>query len=137
MKTSRTLFLIVSSMFVCIGLLHLWVHFAELITVEYESALSPIDHLVLNGQSAHIWLLWQGFSFMMGIGLIFIGLLNFGYLLGKNAMQSPPLMVFGIMIAFLGFVIFSGFRYFEMVQVYGGILGIILLSIAAYKKKFA
>ncbi|MEM6343632.1 MAG: hypothetical protein AAF927_07110 [Bacteroidota bacterium] len=135
MKTSRILFLIVSAMFVAIGSLHLTVHFSALTNDDYQAALSAIDFLQLSGKPAHIWLLWQGFSMMMGVGLIGIGLLNLGYLLGNSPLFSPPIAVFIIMILFLIVVIVSGFLYFEMAQVYGGILGIGLLLLSLFYKK--
>ncbi|MEL7531538.1 MAG: hypothetical protein AAFN10_09535 [Bacteroidota bacterium] len=136
MKIARILFLIVSTMFIGIGALHLAVHFTVLHSADYQAALAPIDHLSLNGQQANIWLLWQGFSMMMGVGLICIGLLNFGYLLGNTPLLNPPNAVIGIMFLFLAVVILSGFLYFSMAQVIGGALGICLLVITAiYKPK--
>ncbi|MEL6846020.1 MAG: hypothetical protein AAFP02_22655, partial [Bacteroidota bacterium] len=72
-----------------------------------------------------------------GIGLIMIGLLNWAYLRSVYAPPTPPFSVLLLMVGFLLVVIYSGFAFFGMRQVYGGILGISLLIWAGIAKKMA
>jgi len=134
MRLSRLCYLIVGVMFVLIGLLHLQVHFSALTTEDLASAL---DHSFdLLGDETNAWPLWQGFSFMMGVLLIFIGLFNLitHKSLAKN--ECPPIPQILLTMLILATVIFSGVFYFSSMQIYGGIFGMILLAGSLIAQKF-
>ncbi|MEM1121142.1 MAG: hypothetical protein AAGJ18_11890, partial [Bacteroidota bacterium] len=66
---------------------------------------------------------------MMGILLIFVGLLHLS-LLRQTAKNSYPLVGGSVlMIGMLVFVIYAGYHFFSAWQVYGGSFGLIIQTV--------
>ena len=125
MKATGILHAIVATSFIVIGLLHSYVHCQELISPSYGNAFASVDHLELMGNEADVWRLWQGFSLMMGVSFIVIGLFNLEFLrVNKFAPQSNGTII--IMIILLSTIVHAGVNYFSAMQLYGGIIGLLL-----------
>lgn len=123
-KLSRILSNVVAILFVLIGILHTDVHFRELASIEVKSRLSIIHDISLLREQADIWKLWQGFSFMMGVGFIIIGMLRLLGIQTQNVRKE--VMGAATMHLLLIVVIFSGILFFAPPQIYGGVIGLIL-----------
>jgi len=109
-------------MAILIGLEHLRVHFAQLVSPELASRLG-FDLEVL-GHPMDVYGAWQGFSFMMGVSFVTIGLLLLVAYLRRG--EAPGVMVFAVLIMFLSAVVYSGVHYFGPKQIYGGLFGVVL-----------
>ena len=117
----------VATMFILIGLLHLQVHYADLVTPELEEQFSQVDQLVIMETPADAYRNWQGFSFMMGVCFVVIGLLNISMArLAQN--QIPRGFTFSMMLL-MASVSYAGYHFFTPFQLYGGIFGLSLLTL--------
>ncbi|MEM6737115.1 MAG: hypothetical protein AAF620_13705 [Bacteroidota bacterium] len=123
-KVPNVLSGIVAILFIIIGLVHTEVHFRELDNAKVQLRLTAIDDLQLLGQPANIWKLWQGFSFMMGICFLIIGILRLLSIQTKN-LKNQLIGAF-TMVFLLIVVIISGRLFFSAFQIYGGLLGLLL-----------
>lgn len=132
MKLSRILYQIVAAMFIFIGLLHLNVHYTELVTPELQKALE--FDIALMGNESDVYKMWQGFSFMMGVCFIIIGLLNLVFIRGIGKTKFPPTGAIIIMMLLMSAVTYSGANFFGPPQFYGGIFALICLSISLIQK---
>ena len=128
MKASRIIYQFVAIMFILIGLLHTKVHFAELVTPELQEALS--FDISLMGNKAGVYKMWQGFSFMMGVCFIIIGLLNLVFIQAIGKEKSPPVGAIIVMMILMSAVTYSGANFFGPQQFYGGIFALVCLSIS-------
>jgi len=128
MKLSRILYQFVAGMFILIGLLHLQVHYAELVSPELQKALG--FDISLMGNNADVYKMWQGFSFMMGVCFIIIGLLNLVFIRGIGKENFPPVGAIIVMMLLMSAVTYSGANFFGPEQFYGGIFALICLSIS-------
>lgn len=127
-KIARILFLIVGCIFpLFIGGLHTLTHFRELLTPEIFDYLQK--EVPLLGEKQTLWNVWGMVSFMMGASFIVLGLLNIS--ISKLIPKTKALPVFPIVAVILYqlCVIYVGYEYKGAFQFYGGILGIILISI--------
>lgn len=129
LKTARILQWVVAICYILIGLLHTDVHFRELASEAYGLELSKIQGLELMGQEANVWKLWQGFSLAMGGCFVIVGLLNVSVLLNSKG-QFLPLSFLFIMLLMLLMGAVSGGYYFGSAQLYGGMFGLALQSVA-------
>jgi len=129
LKIARFLQWMIAICYILIGLLHTDVHFREIASEPYALALSKIQGLELMGLEADIWKLWQGFSLMMGGCFVIIGLLNVSALL--NSKGGPlPISFLVIILAVLTLGTIAGLYYFGAFQLYGGIFGMALQTVA-------
>jgi len=129
MKISRSIFVvfgIVAPML--IGGLHTFVHFSDLLSPEIKSILDV--SVPSRDESDLMWNYWGLMSFMMGAAFIVIGLLNLAsYLeLPKNA--NPPIGLILAMLVYLACVVYAGYTFSGEKQLYGGIVGMIAMSVA-------
>ncbi|MEM6642422.1 MAG: hypothetical protein AAF616_05545 [Bacteroidota bacterium] len=123
-KVANILSTIVASLFIAIGLLHTEVHFRELNSSNVKSALVEIKDVQLLGEEADMWRLWQGFSFMMGICFVIIGVLRI-ITMQAQGLKYQLVGAFA-MVVLLVVVIVSGKLFFGPVQTYGGSVGLAL-----------
>ncbi len=123
-KWSGILSRVVAILFILIGLLHTDVHFRELDNKLIEARLSEINDVMLLGKTADIWKLWQGFSFMMGVSFVIIGVLRL-LSIREQFFINERIGAF-TMIILLIIIIISGTKFFGPPQIYGGAFGLLL-----------
>lgn len=129
LKIARFLQWMIAMCYILIGLLHTDVHFREIASDPYALELTKIQGLQLMGLDANIWKLWQGFSLMMGGCFVVIGLLNVSALLNSKG-QPLPISFQMIILAVLALGTVAGVYYFGAFQLYGGIFGMALQTVA-------
>lgn len=112
---------------ILVGILHMSVHFKELIIPQVENYLQK--PIVIMGEDTPIWNAWGVMSVMMGMSFIVIGLLNLATLIkiGENE-NFPTLSLLG-MILYTCSVIYVGHTFNATEQFYGGITGLAMLLI--------
>lgn len=125
-KLARILFLLVGCIFpIFIGALHTITHFKDLVTPEIFEYLQK--EILILGEAQTIWNAWGTVSFMMGVSFIVIGLINISIL--KVTSKALPVLPIVAMIVYLLCVIYVGYTFNGAFQLYGGIVGIILMFI--------
>ncbi|MGB0931365.1 MAG: LIC_13387 family protein [Chitinophagales bacterium] len=129
MTTSIILYLIGSTLFIIIGILHTIVHFKELVSDEVQQKISSIGRIKVAGANAEVWKLWQGMSLLFGVLLSVLGLNN---ILALQTNTSPPLYITLVTMAVLLLVMYSGKKYFGNMQFYGGMFGFVLFGLSLY-----
>lgn len=129
MTTSIILYLIGSTLFIIIGILHTIVHFKQLVSDEVKQKISSIGRIKVVNINAEVWKLWQGMSLLFGILLSVLGLNN---ILALQADASPPVSITLVTMAVLLIVIYSGKKYFGNMQYYGGMFGFVLFGLSLY-----
>ncbi len=129
MTTSTILYLIGSAMFILIGMLHTFVHFKGLVIKEVEDKISNVGYIKVGGHPASVWKMWQGMSLLFGV---FMGILGLNNILAIGGRAYPPLSITLVMMVVLLLVIYSGKKYFTNMQVYGGIVGLLIFGISLY-----
>lgn len=112
---------------ILIGGLHTFVHFKELITPEVQELLR--HEIPLMGGSESLWNTWGLMSFMMGTSFIIIGLLNLTIFLRLDKREFPPIGAILSMMTYLGFVVYAGNQFNAMPQFYGGVFGLIMMTL--------
>ena len=127
MNLGTILYLVGSTMFIVIGLLHTFVHYKILVNPLAQSKMETSGTLRLGTDNVEIWKLWQGMSLLFGLFIVFIGVLNITSWFDLGAVSS---IVCIINMALLLLVIYSGVQFFGKMQIYGGIVGFTFFSIA-------
>lgn len=128
MKIARLALQTVAVVFILIGALHLEVHYRVLVP-ETSATLTQLADLDLGGITGNIYKMWQGFSFMMGVSFIIIGILVLVFM-RKWSQQYPPIPILVIMMILQGAVIYSGYYFFAAPQLYGGMVGLAFLAVS-------
>lgn len=123
-KLAKSLSSIVAMMFIIIGIAHLAVHFTDLTTHSVQEILDTTIPVMNNEES--LWKMWQGYSFMMGICFMIIGLLVLIPILKLKQGEFPLIGHGFVMVLLLAAVSYSGYAFFTTAQLYGGIFGIVL-----------
>jgi len=127
-KIARIIFLIVGAVMpIFVGLVHSYVHLTELITPEIEDFLQK--KFEYSGKTQPLWDAWGVISFMMGISFIVIGLLNISTFRKLSKTEYPPILSILAMIFYLCCVLYVGIEYQAENQLYGGIVGGVLILI--------
>ena len=105
---------------VIIGLMHLYVHFKELM----HPGLRPflMEEVTIATQKQPLWNTWGMTSYMMGISFIIIGLLNTIVLnrIPKKGTPSPWFLT--LILCYYLNVLYAGITFEQNFQTYGGIL---------------
>jgi len=126
-KLARVLYGMNSITCIFIGVLHTYAHYNELATDVIKELLN--HNITVTGQEANIWQLWQGMSIMMGVLLIFVGLLHL-LLLSKVKRENYPSIGGSILMILMLLSIMYVWNLHEGPwQVYGGAFGILLQSV--------
>lgn len=128
MELSSILFTIGSCLFIIIGVLHLWVHFTQLIAAETQEKVRLAKPIVVMKKKVEVLRLWLGFSLIFGVLLLFLGIID---LLSLNLSELNSLSFILICVSnilVLSVIVYSGFRYFGKIQIYGGLLGLFLFG---------
>jgi len=133
-KTARILFIAMAIASILIGVLHQLVHLDELATPALAQSLNfeiPLKGQI-GGEVANAFDLWQGMSLMMGYTLMLFGLthLVIGLRLSKD--ECPPIPFIILMIFQCIGSVYTGIHFFGPAQIYGGLFGIICLSISLF-----
>ena len=124
--TARSLFFIIACTFpIFVGLLHILVHFSELLSTEIQRHLST--EFIILGKRQALWNTWGIVSFMMGAAFVVIGLLNSSIMANLKKTAYPPKSAIGCMVLYQGCVFYVGYSFSQPFQLYGGALGGILL----------
>lgn len=128
MELSRILFAIGSSLFIAIGILHLWVHFTQLIAEETQEKVKMAQRIVVMNKKVEVLRLWLGFSLIFGVLLLFLGIIDLLslHLADLNSLSFILICVSNMLILLV--IIYSGFKYFGKIQIYGGLLGLLLFG---------
>ncbi len=126
-KTAKILYGLNSITTIFIGALHTIAHYQDLVTAKIQSLLE--HNIIVTGQEASIWNLWQGMSLMMGLLLIIVGLLHLVILNDLDKESYPPVGGSLVMMLMLIFVFYAGLNFFSSWQVVGASVGLILQSI--------
>ena len=104
-----------------IGALHTWTHFSQLTGPEVQNQLSM--ELMINGTRQSYWNTWGIMSFMFGVSMMVLGLLNAAHSFRKGSFVPPPVSVIVIMLCFLGCVVYAGIVFEQVLQLIGGLSG--------------
>lgn len=126
MELSRILYICASSLFILVGILHLIVHFKQLISLDTKKKFSSIDKIKVIKRNAEVWKLWQGMSLLFGALTMVLGINNILALLSLGEKSYPSTLICIVNIIVLIIIIYSGYKYFSKMQIYGGFLGLIL-----------
>ena len=128
METARILYIIGSSFFILVGLLHTKVHFAQLVNSSMEQKLKKATTVKLGKVESEIWKLWQGFSLGFGALMMVIGIINILslYELDETAFPSASICIVNLLV--FVFVIYSGKKFFGKMQFYGGFVGVLIFG---------
>lgn len=127
-KITKIIFLIVGVIVpIFIGGLHTYVHFRDLLTPEIFEHLQK--EVVISGKKQAIWYSWGLISFMMGISFIAIGLINLSIFLKTTKEETLPLLAIIAMLFYQFCVIYVGHEFNQAFQYYGGIGGLMLMSL--------
>lgn len=131
MKLSRILFIIFGIVApIAIGLLHLSVHFRDLVTPEINQYLQK--EFFITDKIQPLWNAWGLMSFMMGAAFIVIGLLNLVSFSRLAKDEKPPAGLILVMIMYLVCVIYAGYTFSAWEQFYGSIVGLIGMIVALF-----
>lgn len=115
---------------ITVGIIHTYVHFSDLLSPEIQDYLEK--DFYYSGKEQPLWDAWGIANFMMGISFLVIGLLNIYIYRSLSKTDFPPLpAIFAMLVYILG-VIFVGVQFQQSFQLYGGITGLILLSISLF-----
>ena len=134
-KTARILFIAMAVASVLIGVLHLLVHFDELATPALAQSLNvdfPLKGQIGGNETANAFDLWQGMSIMMGYTLLLFGLTHLVIGLKLSKEECPPIPFIILMILQCVGSVYTGIHFFGPAQIYGGLFGIICLSISLF-----
>ena len=126
MELSGILYICASTLFIIVGILHLIVHFNQLISLETKEKFSSIENIKVIKRSAQVWKLWKGMSLLFGVLLTVLGINNILSLLSLGEKSHPSILICIVNIIVLIIIIYTGFKYFSKMQIYGGFLGLIL-----------
>lgn len=110
-----------------IGAMHLYVHFSDVMTPEVKTYLDK-EILILNNFK-NLWDTLGVVSFMMGISYMAVGLLNSYLYMKLPKAHFPPLTPILVMIGFQCCVTYVGYEYEQGFQLWGGLLGVVLLFV--------
>lgn len=110
-----------------IGGLHMVAHFQDLIKPEVQEFLQK--EIEVTGQTQIMWNTWGVMSVMMGISFIVIGLLNLSTLINTPKMKVVPILSIVAMLVYLIAVIYVGNTFNASMQLYGGVVGMVLTVI--------
>ncbi|MEM1377083.1 MAG: hypothetical protein AAGG69_06810 [Pseudomonadota bacterium] len=124
MNVARISFIIGSTGFVFIGLLHTYVHFQALAGDDLFKRFTAVGTVRIGSMDAAVWGLFQGTSILMGFFSLALGLVLLAYCFGRERGQGMHTSICAITIAMLGAIIIVGSVHLSMLQVYGGIFGI-------------
>ena len=127
-KTAKTLFLIVACLFpIIIGSLHTLTHFRDLIKPEIKEYLQ--EEVDILGTMQPLWNTWGIVSFMMGASFIVIGLLNMAVFRSTPKTGILPILPLLAVIFYQCCIIYVGAEFDQSFQLYGGIFGLVLITI--------
>lgn len=129
---SNILFLIGNTLIALVGLLHLYVHFKQLVSSEVEEKMLPIGRIPVATKKAEVWKLWQGMSFLFGVLLVALGSINMLILFSLSMSENPLQIVNLITILVVISIIYSGYKFFGPMQVYGGYICLILFGLSMF-----
>ena len=129
MSLGTILYLVGSVMFTMIGSLHTMVHYNVLVNSFARTKIEATGTIKIGKEDTSIWKLWQGMSLLFGLFMVFIGVLNITSWYDLGA-ASPSSIVCIINMILLLLIVYSGIQFFGKMQIYGGIFGFILFSIA-------
>ncbi len=130
MELSGILYICASSLFILVGILHLTVHFKQLISLETKEKFSSIENIKVIKRNAQVWKLWKGMSLLFGVLLTVLGINNILSLLDLEKNSHPSILISITNVIVLIIIIYSGYKYFSKMQIYGGFLGLILFIIS-------
>ena len=132
MELSGILYISGSALFILVGTLHLIVHFKQLTSFETKEKFSSIKNIKVRKRSAEVWKLWQGMSLLFGVLMLILGVNNILSLLSLEQNSHPSVLICITNIIVLIIIIYTGFKYFSKMQVYGGFLGLILFIVSLF-----
>lgn len=115
---------------IVIGGLHTWTHFTQLITPEVQNYLS--GELLINGELQTYWHAWGIVSFMMGIAMMALGLVNAAFLFGREKPTHPPVAAILVMMGFLACVVYAGTTFEQAPQLIAGIAGLVAMTVCLF-----
>lgn len=128
MEITRILYLIGSSFFIFVGTLHTLVHFKELVSPAAERKIKLATTIDLMKKKSEVWKLWQGFSLGFGLLMAVVGIVNILALYELDSNAHPPLSICMVNFLVMILVIYMGKKFFEKVQIYGGVVGLFLFG---------
>ncbi len=112
--------------FIFIGGLHLQAHYSKLINGETASLMAK----EVPEMGVTYYQLYIGFSFMMGVCFLVIGLLNLIGMKNLDKNAFPALATTITMIFLMSSVAYSGLHFFGPMQLYSGSIMSVLLTIS-------
>jgi hypothetical protein len=110
-----------------IGIAHTVSHFMDLMTPEVNDFLQK--EISILGEPQKLWNTLGVVSFMMGVSFIVIGILNISVILKTPKTHALPKMAIVAMIGYQMAVTYVGFEFEQSMQLYGGVFGLLLLSV--------
>jgi len=131
-KLSRTTFAAGSIAFIFIGILHTYVHFAELTGADLRARFLSVGPVALQGNTVSAWDLFQGTSLLMGFFSIALGLILFATLVQTPRTRVPHWSVSLTTCVMLLAISSIGALYLSNFQLIGGFLGTLFFGLPAY-----
>ena len=127
MELSAILYICASTLFILVGALHLMVHIKQLTSDQTKEKFASTGSIKVIKRSAQVWKLWQGMSLLFGVFMATLGVNNILALLSLGTASQPSIWIILSNIIVFIIIIYTGFKYFSKMQIYGGFLGLILM----------
>lgn len=108
-----------------VGLLHMYVHFNELILPEVQNYLQK--PILIMKENTPIWDAWGVMSVMMGMSFIVIGILNINTLREAIKKRRFSLITLFAMLLYCCSSIYVGHTFNAVEQFYAGIVGSVMV----------
>lgn len=132
MTLSTILILLGCTMFILVGLLHTYVHFNQLVSPFVKEKLKATGNINVGKSKASVWKLWQGMSLLFGLFMIFIGAISIASLIPIDQGTNPTSVIIAINMLLCIVIIYSGFKFFSRMQIYGGVLCFLIMGFSFY-----
>jgi hypothetical protein len=127
-KYARITFGIGCITFLVIGVLHLYVHFAEMSGNALEQRFNEMGMMELQGDQIRLWDLFQGISILMGFFSAALGVALWGILHATPSDKVPNRITCIAMMILLAGISVVGAIYLTSFQLYGGIAGVVMFG---------
>ena len=131
-RLSRMTFAAGSIACIVIGILHTYVHFAELAGDDLRARFLGIGPVALQGSAVSAWDLFQGISLLMGFFSAAVGLILLAILFQIPRTQVPHWSISLTTCIMLLAISIIGTLFLSNFQLIGGLLGVLCFGLPAY-----
>ncbi|MCH2093714.1 MAG: hypothetical protein MK160_01195 [Rhodobacteraceae bacterium] len=131
-RLSRRTFAAGSIAFIVIGIMHTYVHFAELAGDDLRARFLGIGPVALQGSAVSAWDLFQGISLLMGFFSTALGLILLAILIQVPRTHVPHWFISLTTCVILLAISIVGALFLSNFQLIGGLIGILCFGLPAY-----